>query len=136
VKTIPAPTPPMEVGLSASEAKKAFDSPQALTAMLEKRWPVAAIQQFCIPERRHDNGYQNLVAMGVVWEGKLYENVATGFDEIRWYATTVDGRADLYSLGVKRGSDFWLLEIESEKTVQLAPQFTPDPKRRGFVGHQ
>jgi hypothetical protein len=124
------------IGISASEAKAAFDSPDALTKMLEQRWPVPAIKDFCISERRHDDRYQNLVAFGVVWEGRLHQNAASGFDKIAWYATTKDGRAEQFSLGVSRGADFWLLEIGSEQTVQRPPNFSPDPHSAGFAGRK
>jgi hypothetical protein len=104
--------------------------------MLERRWPITAIQQYCIPERRHNNAYQNLVAYGVVWKGNLYQGVTTGFDRIAWYATTNNGRADQYSLAVYRGKDFWLLEIGSEGSVQKPPEFSPDPNKPWFIGHK
>ena len=134
--TTSRPTPPVAMGISASEAKTAFDSPQALTEMLEKRWPIAAIQEFCIPERRHDNRYQNLVALGVVWEGNLHQNASSGFDKIAWYATTQEGRSEKFSLGIWRGADFWVLEGGSEQTVQRPPNFSPDPNAAGFVGRK
>jgi hypothetical protein len=121
--------------MSATTAKIAFDSPEGMTKMLEERWHLAAIREFCIPERRHDNSCQNLVAYGQVWRGNLYVNESTGFDQIAWYATTNHGRAEQFSLGVSRGQDFWLLEGGSEQTVQRAPNFSPDPKELCFVGH-
>jgi hypothetical protein len=120
-----SPTPPTPVGLMPGDAKKAFDSPEGLSAMLEKRWPLYAIQRFCIPDRRHDNMFQNLVAYGVVWEGTLYNGQQTGFEKIAWYATTKEGRADIYSLGATRGDDFWLLEINSEEYVKYPPHYEP-----------
>ena len=125
-QTTTSPTPPVASSISAAEAKAGFDSPEALTKILERRWPVAAIQEFCIPERRHNESYQNLVAMGVVWRGNLYQGVPTGFDRIGWYANTKEGRANQYSLEVSRGKDFWLLEIELEESVQKPPQFSPE----------
>jgi hypothetical protein len=136
--TTPAssPTAPVPSALSAAEAKAGFGSPEALTKMLERRWPIAAVQEFCIPERRHNNAYQNLVALGDVWRGELYQGVATGFDKIGWYATTKEGRADQYSLEVYRGKDFWLLEIGSEKSIEKPPEFSPDPTKPWFVGNK
>jgi len=130
--TSPSPT----VAVSAAEAKVAFDSPDALTKALERRWPLNAIRIYCIPERRHNNAYQNLVAYSPVWNGLLYSGVATGFDKIAWYASTNKGRADQYSLGVNRGTDFWLLEIGDESTLQAPPKYSPDPNSPQFVGHK
>jgi len=130
--TSPSPT----VAVSAAEAKVAFDSPDALTKALERRWPLNAIRIYCIPERRHNNAYQNLVAYSPVWNGLLYSGVATGFDKIAWYASTNKGRADQYSLGVNRGNDFWLLEIGDESTLQAPPEYSPDPSNQRFVGHK
>ena len=129
-----SPTPPVASSVSAVDAKAGFDSPEALTKLLERRWPVAAIQEFCIPERRHNDAYQNLVSYGVVWKGNLHQGVPTGFDKIAWYATTKEGRADQYSLEAYRGKDFWLLEIASEEGVEKPPQFSPDPTKPRFVG--
>jgi hypothetical protein len=108
-----------------------------MTKFLEQRWPLAAIQAFCIPERRHNNGYQNLVAGfdgPVVWHGSLYLGVATGFDKIAWYANTKDGRATKFSLGVERGKDFWLLEIGAEESMKKPPDYLPDPNKPWFIG--
>jgi len=131
-----SPTPPVASSIAAVDAKVGFDSPEALTKMLERRWPVAAIREFCIAERRHNDAYQNLVAYGVVWRGNLYQGVVTGFDKISWYATTKEGRADQYSLGAYRGKDYWLLEIGSEEGVEKPPQFSPDSTKPWFVGHK
>src|SRR5437870_2666924 len=93
----------IHIGQAAMRSRASFDSPERLTKMLERRWPVAAIHEYCIPERRHNDAYQNLVAYGVVWKGNLHQGLATGFDKITWYATTKNGRADEYSLGAYRG---------------------------------
>ena len=130
------PTPPLASAASAVDAKVGFDSPQGLTKLLERRWPIAAINEYCIQERRHNNAYQNLVAYGVVWKGDLHQGVATGFDRIAWYATTKKGRADQYSLDAYRGNDFWLLEIGWEKGVQEPPDFSPDPAKPWFLGYK
>src|SRR5919109_1237837 len=95
--TTPQPSP--IVALSPAEAKVAFDSPDALTKALERRWPLMAIHVYCIPERRHNNAFQNLVAYSPRWDGALYSGVDTGFEKIAWYATTKNRRADQYSLG-------------------------------------
>lgn len=130
------PTPLTANTVSAADAKAGFASAEALTKMLERRWPVVAIQEFCIPERRHNDAYQNLVAYGVVWKGNLHQGVATGFDKITWYATTRNDRADQYSLGAYRGKDFWLLEIGSEAGLQKPPDVSPDPTKPWFAGHK
>jgi hypothetical protein len=120
------------------DAKTAFSSPEAMTKFLEQRWPLAAVQMFCIPERRHNNMYQNLVAGSdspIVWEATLYRETLMGFDKIAWYANTKNGRATTFSLGVKRGKDYWLLEIGTEESAQQPPDYSPDPNRRWFVGH-
>ena len=122
--------------VSAAEAKVAFDSADSLTKALERRWPLAAIRTYCIPERRHNDGSQNLVAFSPVWKGILYSGVATGFDRIAWYASTRNGRVDQYSLGAYRGNDFWLLEIGDENTLQSAPEYSPNPSNQRFVGHK
>jgi hypothetical protein len=131
--TRPQSTP---AAVSADDAKVAFDSPEALTKLLERRWPVAAIQTYCIPERRHNNAYQNLVAYSPRWEGILYRDTSTGFDRITWYASTKHGRADEYSLEAYRGKDFWLLEICSEESIQKPPNYSPDPHEPWFIGHR
>src|SRR5262245_45360839 len=130
----PSATP--MVVLSAEEAKAAFDAPTALTKALERRWPLGAIRTYCIAERRHNPAYQNLVAFSPVWKGLLFSGQSTGFDKIAWYASTKEGRADQYSLGVFHGNDFWLLEIGDERTVQASPDYSPDPNGKWFVGHK
>ena len=69
-------------------------------------------------------------------DGVLYSGELTGFDEITWYASLKEGRADKYSLNVNRGNDFWLLEIGIESTLQAQPNYDPDPGQRWFVGHK
>lgn len=130
------PTPLVPTGVSAGDAKAGFHSPEALNKLLERRWPVTAIQAYCTPERRHNESYQNLVAFGVVWKGTLHPDIETGFDKIAGYATTKEGRAEEFSLGVDRGKDFWLLEIGSEETMQKPPNFSPDSREPWFVGHK
>ena len=132
---ISSPSPLPRPVASADEAKRAFDSVDALTKALERRWPVTAIQTFCIPARRHNNAFQNLVAFSR-WEGVLHAGIATGFDKVTWYASTNNGRADKYSIGVHRGTDFWLLEIGNEQTLQEFPHYEPDPSKPEFVGNK
>lgn len=130
------PTPITPVAISTVEARAAFDSSDGLTTALERRWPLAAIRTYCIPERRHNPGYQNLVADSPVWKGILYPGESTGFDKIAWYATTKKRRVSAYSLGVYRGNDFWLLEIGDEHTLQSPPNYSPDPIEDRFIGHK
>ena len=130
-------TPPLNLAvLSAAEVKVAFDSSDGLTKALERRWPLAAIRTYCIPERRHNPAYQNLVAESPVWKGVLYSGESTGFDKIAWYATTRKGRVYEYSLSVDRRNDSWLLEIGDEQTLQAPPNYSPDPNKDYFVGHK
>jgi hypothetical protein len=70
-------------------AKPGFNSPEEVTAFLEKRWPLADIRRYAIPERRHNDEYQNLVTTGTpeIWAGRLYCDKSTGFDSVEWYAT-------------------------------------------------
>lgn len=120
---------------SAADANMAFASQDALNLLLERRWPISAINTFCIPERRHNDSWQNLVTdTNVVWEGTLHPNEKTGFDRIYWYATTENGRAKEYSLNASRGEDGWNLEIGNEQTVQKPPKVSPDPHKPWFVG--
>jgi hypothetical protein len=130
------PTPTPGPVLTAAEAKSACDSPEAFAKALERRWPLSAIRTYCIPERRHNNRYQNLVAYSPIWEGALHSGDLTGFDEIAWYCTLKDGRVDKYSLGVRRGRDSWLLEIGEERTLQRQPYYEPDFNKEWYVGHK
>jgi hypothetical protein len=131
-----SPLAPVASAVSAADAKVGFDSPEGLTKLLERRWPIAAINEYCIPERRHNDAYQNLVAFGIVWKGEIHQGVATGFDKIDWYATTKNGRADQYSLGAHRGKDYWLIELGWEGGMQKPPDFSPDSTKPRFVGHK
>jgi hypothetical protein len=121
---------------AAVDTGQAFSSPEALTKFLEHRWPLKGVQTFCIPERRHNNAFQNLVMEGSVWRGTLFPNQDSGFEEISWYANTKNGRATIYSLGARKGEDFWLLEIADEDDVKQPADFAPDPKLGEFVGHK
>jgi hypothetical protein len=114
-----------------------FESPEGVCRLFEKRWSLEAIRTFCIPERRHNPGFQNLVVDSPeAWKGRLYPNEHTGFDSISWYATVSEGRVLEYSLGVSRGDDFWLLEIGSPETVKNPPRISPDPSEACFVGRK
>ena len=116
-------------------ANPGFDSPESASRLLEQRWSLADIRAFCIPARRHNLAYQNLVIDSPeAWKGRLYSNQRTGFDRISWYATVREGKLLQYSLEVYRGDDFWLLEIGNPETVKKPPQVTPDPAADYFVG--
>jgi hypothetical protein len=118
-------------------AKPGFNSPEEVTALLEKRWSRADVRKFAIPERRHNNAYQNLVLdTPKIWAGRLYCDTTTGFDSIEWYATVENGRAKEYSLQARRGKDFWLLEIGSPASVQKPPDVEPNFRAPYFVGHK
>ena len=123
-------------------AKPGFNSPEEVTALLEKRWPLADIRRFAIPERRNNDAYQNLVTVGFpkIWAGRLYCDKSPGFDSIEWYATieTIHTKDSLkgYSLGAIRGRDFWLLEIGDPTSVQKPPDIEPDFRKPYFVGHK
>ena len=118
-------------------AKPGFNSPEEVTVLLEKRWSLADIRKFAIPERRHNDAYQNLVLdTPEVWAGRLYCYQSTGFDSIEWYGTVENGRAKEYSLEAKRGKDFWLLEIGSPTSVHKPPNAEPDFRAPYFVGHK
>ena len=123
-------------------AKPGFDSPEEVTALLEKRWPLGDIRKFAIRERRHNDGYQNLVTLGSqkIWAGRLYCDQSPGFDSIEWYATVekVNSKDSLkeFSLGAIRGRDFWLLEIGDPTSVQKPPDIEPDFRKPYFVGHK
>src|ERR1041384_8067406 len=74
-------------------ATPGFDSPEGVTRLLEQRWSLADIRTFCIPARRHNPMYQNLVVDSPqAWKGRLYSDQRTGFDWICWYATVRGGR--------------------------------------------
>jgi hypothetical protein len=118
-------------------AKPGFDTPEGVTRLLEQRWSLAAIRAFCIPERRFNTAYQNLVVdTPQAWKGRLYSHQSTGFDRISWYATVDQGRVQAYSLEAYRGKDFWSVEIGNQDTVHTPPQITPDISRPDFVGHK
>ena len=118
-------------------ATPSFDSPEGVTRSLEQRWSLPDIRAFCIPERRHNDMYQNLVVTTPeVWKGRLYADRPTGFDRISWYATVHKSRVQEYSLEAYRGHDFWLLEIGNPETVRTPPQIAPDVSDPSFVGHK
>ena len=123
-------------------AKPGFDSPEEVTAALEKRWSLADIRKFAIPERRHNDAYQNLVVdTPEVWAGRLYCDRTTGFDSIEWYATVESGRGKEhslkeYSLQARRGKNFWLLEFGSPASVEKPPNVEPDFRAPYFLGRK
>ena len=122
-------------------AKPGFNSPEQVTAFLEKRWSLEDIRKFTIPERRHNDEYQNLVPSGQqIWGGRLYCDQATGFDSIEWYANVKNGRTEdslrEFSLGAIRGQNYWLLEMGNPDSVQKPPNIEPDFRAPTFVGHK
>jgi hypothetical protein len=125
-----------------ANVKPGFNSPEEVTAFLEKRWPLADIRKYAIPERRHNDEYQNLVTAGFpeIWAGRLYCDQSTGFDSIEWYADIeirhTKHSLKEYSLGAIRGNDFWLLEMGSPTSVQQPPNIEPDFRKPYFVGHK
>jgi|SRR4030095_6700096 hypothetical protein len=130
----PGPTAIKEQPL---DARSGFSSAELMTKFLEQRWPIWKIRKFCTTERRHNPFYQQLVAYeenGPVWEGTLHSTRYSSLDKIAWYATTKNGRVDLFQLSAKRGSDFWVLEISNEDMMTRPPYYTPDPTWPGFVG--
>jgi hypothetical protein len=142
VNCVPMLNPSATVAKYPPNANPGFNSPEEVTAFLEKRWSPEAIRKFTIPERRHNDQYQNLVTVGFpeVWSGRLYCDKTTGFDSIEWYATIeiqhTKHSLHEYSLGVIRGEDLWLLEIGSPTSVQQPPNIEPDFRKPYFVGHK
>jgi hypothetical protein len=135
----PSPEPNrVLVAAPAEEAHKAFRSQAELQKLLRRRWPIAAIHTYCIPDRRANPLYQNLVCDGdAKWEGVLYTASDTGFGEVSWYATVVNGRATEYSLNAVNGDrDWWLLEIGSEDSVQKEPDYAPDWHHSWFINQR
>jgi hypothetical protein len=129
--------PSARAAVYSTTAAPSLNSPEGFSRLLEQRWSLADIRAFCIPERRHNDMYQNLVvSTPEVWKGRLYGDRPTGFDRISWYATVRDGSIQEYSLEVYRGSDFWSLEIGSPETLRTPPQVTPDSSAPHFVGHK
>lgn len=130
VREVDATTAPLAIARTESD----FSTAEGVSAILEQRWSIDSIRAFCIPDRRHNEAFQNLVAFGNTWDGELYANTDTGFDRIFWYATTQNNILDEYSLNVQRGNDYWLLEIGNMRTTETPPQIAPDPSQPFFVG--
>jgi hypothetical protein len=129
--------PSARAAVYSPTATPGFDSPEGVTRLLEQRWSLRDIRSFCIPERRHNPAYQNLVITSPdVWKGRIYPDQRTGFDRISWYATVSNGLFQEYSLEAYRGDDFWLLEIGGPETVRNPPQVTPSPSEPCFIGHK
>jgi hypothetical protein len=133
--------PPPPTPAAARPAMRAISAPSELTALLEERWPLANIRRFCTPNRRHWNGWQNLVTgfhrpgciNPALWSGELYEGQSTGYAKISWYGDACDGTAETYSLGVQRGGDYWLLEIGTPASLNTPPIVAPSPDEPRFV---
>ena len=115
-----------------SEPRK-LDSAQAVSAILQKRWTMDYIHEFCVPERRHNPAYQGLVTEGARWEGKIHED-NTDFDSISWYGNMSDGQLISYSLSAQKGDSYWLLEIGNAKSLATPPETAPDPAQPHFSG--
>src|SRR3954447_26362808 len=99
-------------GIAADAEQPAMPATaQELTELLEKRWSLKAIEDFCTPEHRWNPLNQNLVPDGdKYWEGVLYEGKPKTFDKIYWYAGVRQNKIE-YSLNAARGKDRWCLEI-------------------------
>jgi hypothetical protein len=89
--------------LAVSHQAEMPTSPKEITELLEKRWSLKAIEDFCTPERRWNPLIQNLVPDGdKVWRGKLYDGKPMPFDEVSWYAGVAKYRLE-YSLKRQAG---------------------------------
>ena len=122
-----------EVIGSHDEPRKELNSADAVTAMLQKRWTVDAIQEFCISERRHNPAYQGLVMEGPTWDGEIHVG-KTDFDRISWYGNISNGRLVDYSLSARRADNYWLLEIGNMESLATLPETAPDPTQPHFSG--
>ena len=120
----------------SASAVPSTTSPEGFNRLLEKRWSLADIRTFCIPEQRHNPAWQNLVAMGEVWKGRLYDGMNTDFDRIGWYGNVENGQIDKYSLEVQRGRNFWLLEIGSPESLRAPPNIAPYLTAPYFLGYK
>ena len=131
-----SPEPPTnETSAVTTGTQPKLTCPAEVTSALETRWSLDDIKTFCIPERRHNPMYQNLVTdVGDTWKGTLYENVPTGFDSISWYGTAVDGKLYEYSLNVSRGDAGWLPEIGNVEAFAKPPNVSPASSRPRFIG--
>jgi hypothetical protein len=114
-------------------------SREEIASLLEKRWPLEAIIDYCTPERRWDTRDQNLVPDEEgIWQGTLHEGQAQPFDKISWYARVSDKELT-YFLNAKRDKDLWWLEIGDEGNLHhplsdIRETITADfLKSRGFV---
>ena len=91
---------------------------QEVTQLLERRWSVKAIVDFCTPARRWNPINQNLVPDGdKLWKGSLYDGMQSSFDKIDWYAGVKKNEIE-YSLNAWRGNEHWCLEMGNEKTLR------------------
>ncbi len=112
----------------------AFRSPAAVTSLLEQRWPPVGIGWFCTPERRVNPKFENLVANGVTWDGKLYVNQMVDSYDIFWYGNVEDGHLVDYSLNVERDGQSWILEVGNKDTIKSLPDLRPDASHPRFIG--
>jgi hypothetical protein len=113
-----------------------LDSSAAFTRLLEQRWPLESIRQFCIPERRWNTMYQRPVLDPPFLEGALYEGRETGFDKIVWLAHTTNGRVSVFDLAMESGTNTWVLDAGSVENLKTLPSVAPDPHGPSLIGHK
>src|SRR5690242_6114251 len=80
---------------------------EQLASALEARWSLGTIRAYCSSTTPTPGSFQNLVALGKSWRGNLYENEASGFDRVWWYASTRSGKLDEYSVNATKGRKHW-----------------------------
>jgi len=116
-------------------AEAGFNSPEEVTAFLEKRWPLAKHSKI-----RNSCATPQWPGFPKIWGGRLYCDKSAGFDSIEWYATIeirhTKHLLKEFSLGAIRGKDFWLLEGGNPTSVQQPPNVEPDFRKPYFVGHK
>jgi hypothetical protein len=88
---------------------------------LESRFQLRMIQAYCDVTAPTPESVQNLVALGESWHGVMYQGTNTGFDQIWWYASTVNGQFEAYSVNAKKGRKYWNIEIGTQETLHKAP---------------
>jgi hypothetical protein len=84
-----------------------------LTEYLQQRWPVARIISFCRPERRSAAYHQNYNGMDCDWVimGKIHPESKRTVGDVTFLAGVKDGVVYQYSIGVSRGDEYWVLEV-------------------------
>lgn len=111
--------PDARAAVYSHSAAPSWDSPEGVTALLEKRWPLAAIQAACTAQTANPDGQALVLDEEEAWKGRLYEDRQTGFGRISWYAAVRHGRVVTCFLSVYRGKDYWNLEGLGPDTVQI-----------------